>query len=347
MQDNHNDEKPHNFKNNAQGSCIRIPETYCLSLIDVSSIPRCDTALHLYHLCDNGALLPLPVPLPVSNFLCSCPNDFLLSVINPEYYISRSSFYQFSLLYDPVNQHSTTAIANISSQLFANTSSTSVSNFSYIIPYGQTQDCNIYGPICQTGSITVGVNLTSATTTTVLPCSSYLSAQAAQLEYENDPDNPQPGDTWANPEAGVFWLNADYTPPSNFMDWIIGFGQSPECRSYAEAISQGRYTFSDCGSSNTVIQTARAPDDSDFDYPLQIPPGVVRQFSPVTEGTCCGNCSLNIPEVRLYYFPDETINCHQNQTSNVTSTLPAQNLEKRIHSLVANGSTAVISGHTL
>ena len=255
-----------------------------------------------------------------------------------------------SLPYDLVQQPFTTAsIANVSSPLSSNlssqnTSSTSVSNFSYIIPYGQTQDCDIYGPICQTGSITVGVNLTSATTTTVLPCSSYLSAQSAYLEYENNPDGPEPGDIWANPESGVFWMNIDYTPPPDMMDWIVGFGQSPECRSYADAMSQGQYTFSDCGSSNTVIQTAGG---SDFSYPLQIPPGVVRQFSPDYQGTCCGNCSLDIPEVRLFYFPDTNTNCQHNQTSNVTSTVPAPNLEKRIHSLVANGSTAVVSGHTL
>ena len=234
---------------------------------------------------------------------------------------------QFNLLYDIVTQPS--APTNASTQLILNTSSTSAPAFPYIIPFNQTQDCNIYGPLCQPGSITVKVNLTTAITSTVLPCSSYLSAQSAHLEYENNPDDPRPGDFWADeaPDGSDLWT------------WDVKFGQSPECRSYV-AIDRGQSTFSGCDGSNMVIQTARGLD-------TQIPPGVSRYFSPEYQGSCCGNCSLDIPEVRLYYFPDKTTDCQHNVTSNVTSTFPAQKLEKRIHPLVANGSTAVIDGHTL
>lgn len=220
----------------------------------------------------------------------------------------------------------TPSSANASNQLFPNTSSTSIPNFSYIIPYSKMQDCDIYGPICQTGSITVGVNLTTATTTTVLPCSSYLSAQSTYLANEN---NPMEGDFYNDGWRDIPWME----------EWAINFGQSPECRSYAEAMRQGQYTLLGCGSSKTVVQTAG-------DYPSQFPPGIERYFSP-DEGTCCGDCSIEIPEVRLYYFPEKNTDCYYNQTSNVTTTLPAQNLEKRIHSLVFDGSTVVVSGHTL
>ena len=210
----------------------------------------------------------------------------------------------------------TTSISSASGQLFPNTSLTSVPGFSYLIPYGQTQDCNIYGPICQIGSITVEVNLTTATTSTVLPCSSYLSAQSAYL--------------------------FGYIYP---VDWNTNFGQSPECRSYAKAMSQGQYTFSDCGSSNTVIQTARGVNTN---YPSQLPPGVVQGFDIDYIYTCCGSCSLEIPEVRLYYFPDQTnTSCQNDQTSNITSTLSSSSLRKRVHSLVADRGTAIVSGHTL
>ena len=208
--------------------------------------------------------------------------------------------------------------------MFPNTSSTSISNFSYIIPYGKIQDCNIFGPLCQTGSITVGVDLTTATPTTVVPCSSYLSAQSAHLVYEKSPDGFQEDE---------FWANDGYDGPPDLSNWIVSFGQSPECRSYAEA-GPGQSTFSDCGASNTVFQT---PGDWNSSYSSQIPPSVWRYFSPTYWGSCCGNCSLDIPEVRLYYFPDKTTNCHHNQSS----------LEKRMHSLIANGSTAVVGGNTL
>ena len=66
----------------------------------------------------------------------------------------------------------------MSSVLFPNTTAP---NFPYIIPFGQTQECDIFGLACQTGSITVGMDLTTATITTVLPCSSYLTAQSSYL----------------------------------------------------------------------------------------------------------------------------------------------------------------------
>ena len=240
---------------------------------------------------------------------------------------------QSSLLEFLVKKPSTTAlIANASDQVHPNTSSKSV--FSYIIPFGHKQDCNIYGPICQTGTITVGVNLTTATTTTILPCSSYLRAQKAYLEYKNYPDLLADDYLWQDHQR--------YIDDPVLVDWDTNFGQSPECRSYAEARAQGKYTFSGCGSSNTVIQASEV-------VPSQIPPGLVRYGDPgSTAGTCCGDCSLDVQEVRLYYFPDKmTVDCQQNRTSNFTSTQPARSLWKPGNSLVVDGSTAVISGHTL
>lgn len=146
------------------------------------------------------------------------------------------------------------------------------------------------------------------------------------------------------------WLDGYAPVLLRLGDWDTNFGQSPECRSYAEAMSSGKYTFSECGGSNTVISTTAGVS---YDYPSEIPPGVVRQFYGFLNGTCCGNCSLDIPVVRLYYFPNKSnIDCHNNQTSeyqrpNLTSVVSAGHLEKRVHSLIANGSTAVISGHTL
>lgn len=225
-----------------------------------------------------------------------------------------------------------------------NTSSFNVSDFPYIIPYGQTQDCNIYGPVCQTGSITIVVNLTTATTNTVLPCSSYLSTQSAHLEYKEYEDYHRAN----NSSELAPWLG-DVDLILRLRDWNIKFGQSPECRSYAEAMRSGKYIFSECDGSNTVISASAGVS---YDYPSEIPPGLVR-FLGYYNDTCCGDCSLHVPAVRLYYFPNKsTIDCHNNQTSeyqrlNLTSVVSAGHLEKRVHSLIVNGSTAVISGHTL
>lgn len=110
------------------------------------------------------------------------------------------------------------------------------------------------------------------------------------------------------------------------LEWDSNFGQSPQCKSYADAMSQGQSTFSNCGSSNTAIQT----DEELSFHLLRNMPGLERYFYPTDWGTCCGNCSLDISEVRLYYFPDKiTIDCYSNnQTNNLTSTLSARNLKK-------------------
>ena len=97
--------------------------------------------------------------------------------------------------------------------------------------------------------------------------------------------------------------------------------------------------------SNTSSQTGDGVPLIDL---LKNYPGLVRYFDPDDDdatGTCCGNCSLDIPEVRLYYFPEKsTMECHSNQTFNSTST---PSIEKRIHSLVTNESTTIVSGYTL
>ena len=195
------------------------------------------------------------------------------------------------------------------------------------------------------------MDLTTATTNNVLPCSSYLSAQFAHLEYQEYNLYPGVNNTSELPKdlANDGWL-ADVSVITALRDWNINFGQSPECRSYAEGMRSGVYTFSECGRSNTVITASSGVSDN---YPVGIPPGLVRMWDPTYTGTCCGNCSLDIPEVRLYYFPDKsTIDCQNNQSSeyersNFTSVVSARYIEKRVHSLIANGSTAVISGQTL
>ena len=217
-------------------------------------------------------------------------------------------------------------VANITLAVSTNTSTFEASRFPFIIPYDQTQACDIYGTLGQTGSITVGVNLTSRTSTTVLPCSSYLTAQSSFLEAAAALDG-------SNGFQNVL--------PD---EWQANFGRSPECKSYAQAFDRGQWTRSYYGSSQTSIYSIA----SDGLYPVQIPPGVNQFDSPDQYFTCCGNCSVKISEVKLYYFPDDTTTkCHSNQTSNSTSVLSTGNRWKRMQSLVGDGSVAVVDGHTL
>ncbi len=207
------------------------------------------------------------------------------------------------------------------------------SKFSYTIPYGQPQECDIYGPLCQTGSITVTVNLTNVTTATVLPCSSYLTLQSYYLKA---------------PVAGALYEGASLA--RYYADhWYTSFGRSPQCTSLAQAYSRGQITLSNCGNKDTVIKIdllSYFVDPGEISS-LQQPPGLLRRFDMNYLGTCCGDCILDISEGRLYYFPDDTsTDCSSDEAYNST-VLSAGNLEKRAESIIANAKFAVVSGNTL
>lgn len=66
------------------------------------------------------------------------------------------------------------------------------------------------------------------------------------------------------------WLG-DVSTITTLRDWNIKFGQIPECRSYAEGMRSRVYTFSECGSSNTVIRLVRGfPITTLWEYRLDL-----------------------------------------------------------------------------
>lgn len=201
------------------------------------------------------------------------------------------------------------------------------SPFSFFIPYNQTQSCDIYGPICQTGSITVAVSLNNTkSTSTTLPCSSYLTSQSAYLDAFNNPE--QPGANFP------FWPTA----------WQINFGRSPECSSYAHAFDRGdQLTLSGCGVNNKVI-----PAFQDGELPSQLPPGVLRHHE-FLHYQCCGNCSLDVPEVRLFYFPDPNAAsyCANRTGVSASANYTTKAINERANSTPGFEVTATLSGQTL
>ena len=183
-------------------------------------------------------------------------------------------------------------------------------SFSYIPPYHTRQSCNIFGPLCQPGMVTVNASLHperhNPTTTadpevslTTLQCSSYLSAQAVEAQ------------------VGVFdapWYVNDFK-----TNWWREFGRSDECLSYASLYrSGGEYTLSRClgnaGVTDPVLTSAKSTT------PSQIP-GPSRSSAGTNDPLCCGECSLYTEhgdlEVELYYWPDNSIvgNCTSRRAS--------------------------------
>ncbi len=201
------------------------------------------------------------------------------------------------------------------------------SPFSFFIPYNQTQSCDIYGPICQTGSITVAVSLGIArSTSTTLTCSSYLTAQSAYLSAFNNPE--QPG------------ANFPYWPTA----WQTNFGRSPQCKLYAQAFdSKDQLTLSGCEVNTQVVQAFQ-----NGELPPQLPPGVLRHHE-FLRYECCGNCSLNVPQVRLYYFPDSDAPsyCSNRTGLSVPANDTTRAINRRAGSVLGNEVTATLSGQTL
>ena len=174
-----------------------------------------------------------------------------------------------------------------------------------------TTGCDIFGPLCQTGTIVVAVNLTSTTTITTVPCSSYLSAQSASVN------------------AIYSVNNYDGTGP---IDYLSSFGRSPECTSLLSEYDSAVTTFSNCPNDSSGLRTA----SSDY-FPL----GIYNQGLKGALGSylCCGSCSLNVDKIRVLYFPgaDDECSAIGNATVLPRSTQPPSPI----------GSTAVVSGYTL
>lgn len=126
-------------------------------------------------------------------------------------------------------------------------------------------------------------------------------------------------------------------------DWQTKFGRSPECKSYAEVWPKGKYTFSGCGTNDAVV-----PASGGVLYPSQIPPGLWRKHQFQT-WQCCGNCTLEIPEVRLFYFPDPASNeyCKSRNVTSGASNVSMTALVRRAPADAVGVVTAVTSGYTL
>lgn len=233
-------------------------------------------------------------------------------------------------------------------QSFNSSLSSKPSNFpNFIRPsVNPTAECNLWGLLCQTGLIEVGVNLTTTITTTTVPCSYYLSAQA---------ESARPG-----------FLTEDFKLPLRpEAGFLSSFGHSPECSVYADewkvrpningwdpmvSLSNSEmdalksaFHFSKCGPRGRFDDNPR----------LYTPPGVsnTHMGGPFWDFYCCGACTLQIHEIRLMYFPaSSTYSCSRN-TANITSpnslSLNHNRLDKRIQSLLNNGSTLITDGHTL
>lgn len=201
-------------------------------------------------------------------------------------------------------------------------------------PEIRNTECNLWGPLCQTGSIVVDVNMTKSITQTTIACSYYLSAQAESAAFNNHHEN-----------------SASYQ---------LSFGRSPECMSYAKALdvpsgAPAKLTYSNCGNnaSGTLLPPLSYIPVGLGGLGVQEIGGVSNYPGPfAVDESCCGSCLFQLDTVRLIYFPTTSqINCtrDQNTTAKPRKVLSGSSeFRKRAYSLEVNASETVVSnGYTL
>ena len=187
-------------------------------------------------------------------------------------------------------------------------------------------ECDLWGPMCQTGTIVVDVNLTSTVTPTTVPCSFYLSAQSSSA---------------MSASAASFAQGP--------LDYRSSFGRSPQCTSYHNVLQQNRanydlaiFPLSNCPSntSGTLLPAAR-----------YFPAGSFGNVGGHATDTfyCCGNCTMFIDQVKVLYLPEEGAGscAGGNDTTPLRANLSAITT-KPAHSLANNGNgLATYKGYTL
>ena len=165
--------------------------------------------------------------------------------------------------------------------------------FNYYIPYNISQPCDIFGPTCQTGIITVGSSKQCTPSfTTTMQCSSYIRSQREYLQSVTDLFDPAWKNTWK---------------------WINNFGRSPQCRSFASIWQDGgTFSLAGCPATEAQLQATES-----YQRPLAgaLPllynrAAMNYDWPPQDVHVCCGKCDVDAPRVRLLYFPDDDAQVH-------------------------------------
>lgn len=192
--------------------------------------------------------------------------------------------------------------------------------------------------------------MTTTVTTTTVPCSYYLSAQA-----QSAPTG------WDGIVDGKSRPNADF---------LASFGRSPECSVYAddfkfikaesvwsnsqahkhkhilteESADLKKALATEYEAAKSEVQFSKCGSNIQSDPRSYFPPRVSNYHigGPETDFYCYGSCTLLIREIKLLYFPATSgYGCAQDLVN------PTSQMEKRAHSVLNNSSILITEGYTL
>ena len=305
----------------------------------ITSVPGCDvrgptTQTGIVTITDvNGNLVPVPCP-----FYISIWNSIESSKMNMTTTPSSDSY-------------STTTSPNYPNFVYGNYDTTTIGS------------CDLFGALCQTGTIKALVNRNGTTSTTSVACSDYLSAQkyAYQSSHQNEGIG-YPGAFAASfgrsPQCSSFSklslqsLALNGATQSYDTTIVSTWGASYYASIQSQDYSLAGYTLS--GTSWIAPKATPLPgcpsNASAFDTSLY--PGAIHHYAGAGhEWDCCGFCVLRVPQLQVFYWPDQSINGSSGlNTTNATRTNPdpkAPHARKRAPSLVERGfATAIVDGYT-
>ena len=307
----------------------------------ITSVPGCDvrgptTQTGIVTITDvNGKLIPIPCP-----FYISIWNSVESSKMNTTTTASQQNL-----------SSTTTAPPSYPNFVYGNYETTNIGS------------CDLFGALCQTGTIEALVNHNGSTSTTSVACSKYLSAQ--RHAYES-----------AHQVEGIGYPGA----------FAASFGRSPQCSSFLRLSVQSDASVGITRSYDTTVwsgwgpsywSSIRSQDYSLAGYTLSGTSWIAPKATPLPgcpsnasvydtglypgglhhyagaghEWDCCGWCILSVPELQVFYWPDQSINGSSGltMTNTTRSNLEPKPLgaRKRIPSLLERGvATAVVDGYT-
>ena len=254
--------------------------------------------------------------------------------------------------------------SNATTTISGNATTTTSSNYpNYVYDYNTTTigSCDLFGALCQTGTIDALVNINGTTSTTAVACSSYLSAQKdLYLSQHQNEGIGDPG-TYAlsfgrSPQCATFSSlsiqSGALAAATQTYDPLGGFPASLWSSNILQDYSIAGYTLS--GTSWIAPKATPLPgcpaNASSFDTSL-FPGGVQHYAGAGHQWDCCGWCLLLVPELQVFYWPDGSTNSSigsntTNSTQLSIDTKP-QGARKRAPSLPDSGpQTAVVDGYT-
>ena len=240
-------------------------------------------------------------------------------------------------------------------------SSTVYPPFIYDLKSSIIGSCDVFGAICQTGTMEAVLNLTSTLSMTTVACSDYLQAQReAVMRFGSNLDRDKYATTFGrSPQCSSFskrialgQVRERLTETYSVLPGATRFNAA-----YYSSVIKDNYAFA----GYTLSGTSQIPpkptplagcpaNASEFDSDLY-PGGIRHSLGVGRTWNCCGWCNLHAPELQIFYFPDGSglVNSGFNAT-NTTRTGPQSGLHvprKRADPLPNKAPvTAVVSGYT-